>query len=78
MGMDAAETPLSNCVSATETRQAYLNLVAARLCGDGHPCLADACAACGPLIFLIDVRSDECDQRGCTPSSCVYDAEPPS
>lgn len=63
----------TRCVSAAETRLAYLSLVASRICGDGTPCMRDDCVFCEPVNRLIDQRGDECEARGCTVYRCVYD-----
>lgn len=64
------------CVSAEESRLAYLSLVQTKACGEGVPCLRDECEHCGPLNELIDRLGEECDRRGCTLARCIYD--PPS
>lgn len=71
-GMNAPITPASACISALETRQAYLDLVASQACAPA-PCLTDSCPQCLPLLALIDTRGTDCDARGCTPAHCVYD-----
>lgn len=68
------ETTPTRCVSAVETRQHYLELIASKVCGKGNPCLRDHCEHCGPVLELIDKRALECDARGCSiVNGCVYD-----
>lgn len=64
----------SSCITAAETRQAYLDLVASGLCGPDSACLRDTCPACLPLNLLIDQRGAECDARGCTLARCVFES----
>lgn len=63
----------TKCVTAEDTRQAYLNLVASRKCGKGTPCMRDSCKHCRPINLLIDLRGQQCEARGCTLRSCIYD-----
>jgi len=48
------EATPTRCVSAVETRQHYLELVASKVCNKGKPCLRDHCQYCGPVLELID------------------------
>jgi hypothetical protein len=67
----------SNCVSAAETRQAYLDLAESGACSrEDQPCLRDECEACRALNELIDQRGDECEKRGCTMLACIFDSQP--
>lgn len=71
-----SQPKISSCITADETRSAYLELVSSRVCGDGVPCLHDECEHCGPVMALVDQRSDECEARGCTINRCVFDPGP--
>lgn len=73
-GMNAVLIPPTACVSAADSRHAYLELTHDRACPQGaQPCLRDSCTVCGPVLWMMDAASDACDARGCSPSRCVYD-----
>lgn len=63
----------TKCLTAEETRLAYLLLAASGRCGEDEACLLDTCPHCAALNALIEERGEECAGRGCTVGRCIYD-----